>query len=96
MRQSTDRQVRENLESQRLQRELQVLARELGWRRVEVLEQDLGCVSVRAPRSSRLDRVSDAGMLAACDESDLERARRGATTCPAGIGRPWHCRPRAA
>jgi len=58
MRQSSDKQVRENLESQRLQRELQVLARELGWRRVEVLDHDLGSsASLGAKQRQDFDRL---------------------------------------
>jgi DNA invertase Pin-like site-specific DNA recombinase len=80
MRQSTDRQVRENLESQRLQRELQVLARELGWRRVEVLEQDLGCsASLGAKRREDFDRLvgsvarGEVGIILSGEVSRLSR-----------------------
>lgn len=80
MRQSTDRQVRENLESQRLQRELQVLARELGWRRVEVLEQDLGCsASLGAKRREDFDRLvgsvarGEVGIILSREVSRLSR-----------------------
>jgi DNA invertase Pin-like site-specific DNA recombinase len=42
LRQSSERQVRTNLESQRLQYGLQTRARELGWTRVQVIDTDLG------------------------------------------------------
>ena len=42
LRQSSDRQVRENQESQRLQYALQDRARQLGWKQVEVIDLDLG------------------------------------------------------
>ena len=48
MRQSTSKQSRENLESQRLQRGLQELARQLGWHNVEVLDHDLGSSATRS------------------------------------------------
>ena len=52
LRQSSDRQVRENLESQRLQYGLQDRARQLGWKQVEVIDRDLGCSAAAgaAPR----------------------------------------------
>lgn len=52
LRQSSDRQVRENLESQRLQYALQDQARQLGWKQVEVIDRDLGCSAAAgaAPR----------------------------------------------
>lgn len=53
LRQSSERQVRENLESQRLQYALQDRARELGWKDVQVIDVDLGC-SAAAGASPRL------------------------------------------
>lgn len=52
LRQSSDRQVRENQESQRLQYALQDRARQLGWKQVEVIDRDLGCSAAAgaAPR----------------------------------------------
>ena len=56
IRQSSEKQVRENLESQRLQRELQELARQLGWHDIEVLDGDLGSsASLGAPRRVDFD-----------------------------------------
>jgi DNA invertase Pin-like site-specific DNA recombinase len=42
LRQSSERQVHANLESQRLQYALQTRARELGWTQVQVIDTDLG------------------------------------------------------
>ena len=42
LRQSSDKQVRTNLESQRLQYGLEHRARELGWNEVDILDSDLG------------------------------------------------------
>jgi DNA invertase Pin-like site-specific DNA recombinase len=80
MRQSTERQVRENLESQRLQRDLQSLARELGWRRVEVLDHDLGSsASLGAKRREDFDRLvgsvalGEVGIIMSREVSRLSR-----------------------
>jgi len=52
LRQSSQKQVRNNLESRRLQYALADLAREWGWTQVEVIDTDLGCSSAvgAAPR----------------------------------------------
>ncbi|MFZ2958608.1 MAG: hypothetical protein WA705_17100 [Candidatus Ozemobacteraceae bacterium] len=42
VRQSSEKQVQKNLESQRLQYRLRERAVMLGWREVEVLDEDLG------------------------------------------------------
>src|SRR3989304_10587429 len=42
LRQSSERQVKENTESQRLQYALAARARELGWHQVEIIDIDLG------------------------------------------------------
>src|SRR5438105_7557063 len=42
LRQASDRQVRQNLESQRLQYELAERIRSLGWQEIEVINSDLG------------------------------------------------------
>jgi len=42
LRQSSDRQVRENTESQRLQYALAQRARDLGWQQVQIIDTDLG------------------------------------------------------
>ncbi len=58
LRQSSDKQVRENLESQRLQYDLKHRARDLGWGQVEVLDHDLGSsASVGAPPREGFDRL---------------------------------------
>lgn len=52
LRQSSEKQVRENLESQRLQYDLQHRARALGWNEVEIRDKDLGASAAlgAAPR----------------------------------------------
>jgi DNA invertase Pin-like site-specific DNA recombinase len=43
LRQSSEKQVRQNLESQRLQYELAERIRGLGWQEIEIVNSDLGC-----------------------------------------------------
>jgi DNA invertase Pin-like site-specific DNA recombinase len=43
LRQSSEKQVRQNIESQRLQYELAERIRGLGWQEIEVINSDLGC-----------------------------------------------------
>lgn len=51
LRQSSERQVRENKESQRLQYSLADRARELGWTKVDMIDQDLGASAAVAAAS---------------------------------------------
>jgi DNA invertase Pin-like site-specific DNA recombinase len=58
LRQSSDKQVRENLESQRLQYAMADQARALGWKQVEVIDTDLGSsASAGAPRREGFERL---------------------------------------
>lgn len=64
IRQSSEKQVRDNLESQRLQYGLQHRARELGWSAVEVLDKDLGSsASLGAAPRQDFDRLVGAVAL---------------------------------
>ena len=51
LRQSSDRQVRQNIESQRLQYEMAERIRGLGWQEIEVINSDLGCSAAMASAS---------------------------------------------
>lgn len=51
LRQSSERQVRQNLESQRLQYELAGRIRGLGWQDIEVIDSDLGCSAAMSSAS---------------------------------------------
>src|SRR5437660_11272856 len=53
LRQSSDKQVRQNLESQRLQYEVAERIRSLGWRHVEIIDSDLGSSAGMASARSR-------------------------------------------
>lgn len=58
LRQSSDKQVRENLESQRLQYAMAERARALGWSNVEVIDSDLGrSASVGAKRREGFESI---------------------------------------
>ena len=58
LRQSSEKQVRHNLESQRLQYEVADRIRKLGWRDVEIIDCDLGSsASMAAARREGFERV---------------------------------------
>jgi len=48
LRQSSEKQVRQNLESQRLQYDVAERMRALGWKQVEIVDSDLGCSAAMA------------------------------------------------
>src|SRR4051812_37584263 len=51
LRQSSEKQVRQNLESQRLQYEMAERVRGLGWHQIEIIHTDLGCSAGMASAS---------------------------------------------
>jgi DNA invertase Pin-like site-specific DNA recombinase len=58
LRQSSERQLQQNKESQRLQYGLKERAKTLGWHRIEIVDDDLGSsAAVGAPRREGFDRV---------------------------------------
>src|ERR1700719_1884278 len=58
LRQSSEKQVRQNLESQRLQYELAERIRGLGWQEIEIVNSDLGCSAAMASaRREGFERV---------------------------------------
>ena len=80
LRQSSDRQVQKNLESQRLQYGLADWAREMGWAKVEIIDADLGAsASVGAPDRDGFDRLielvvgGDVGIILSREASRLSR-----------------------
>jgi DNA invertase Pin-like site-specific DNA recombinase len=83
LRQSSLKQVRENLESQHLQYALAERARGLGFHRVEVIDSDLGCsAGLGAARREGFDRVvasvarGEVGMILSREASRLSRTDR--------------------
>src|ERR1035441_10778839 len=64
LRQSSEKQVRHNLESQRLQYEVAERIRALGWKQVEIIDSDLGCsASMASARREGFERVLSAVAL---------------------------------
>lgn len=84
IRQSTGDQVRNNLESQRLQYGLVERARELGWSKVEVIDEDLGrsAGGGERPGFERLLAAVCAGKVGIVLSSEASRLSRN--------GREWH------
>ena len=80
LRQSSERQVRQNLESQRLQYELAGRIRGLGWQDIEVIDSDLGCSAAMSSASREgFERVissvalGEVGIIASREVSRLSR-----------------------
>ena len=84
VRQSSPRQVKHNLESQRLQYALADRARALGWQEVEVIDEDLGSSATGTRRSGfeQLLRAVCAGEVGAVFSIEASRLARN--------GREWH------
>ena len=80
LRQSSERQVRENKESQRLQYSLADRAKELGWKKVDVIDEDLGAsAGVGAARRRGFERligavaIGEVGIVLSRETSRLSR-----------------------
>src|SRR5207248_6584587 len=80
LRQSSDKQVRQNLESQRLQYEVAERIRSLGWRHVEIIDTDLGfSAGMASARREGFERVlssvalGEIGIVGSRDVSRLSR-----------------------
>jgi DNA invertase Pin-like site-specific DNA recombinase len=83
LRQSSDRQVRDNVESQRLQYAMVEHARYLGWNQVQVIDVDLGrSAAVGAPAREGFERLvaqvslGEVGIILAYEVSRLSRTDR--------------------
>src|SRR4051794_21581363 len=80
IRQSSDKQVRQNKESQRLQYDVAGRMRGLGWKYVEVIDDDLGCsAGLAAARRGGFERVlssvalREVGIVGSWEVSRLSR-----------------------
>jgi DNA invertase Pin-like site-specific DNA recombinase len=80
LRQSSEKQVRQNLESQRLQYELAERIRGLGWQEIEIVNSDLGCSAGMASaaregfeRVLSLVALGEVGIVASREVSRLSR-----------------------
>jgi DNA invertase Pin-like site-specific DNA recombinase len=83
VRQSSEKQVRQNTESQRLQYALRDRARHLGWKQVDVIDVDLGCsASLGAARREGFDRLvgaiarGEVGIVLSREVSRLSRTEK--------------------
>ena len=80
IRQSSDKQVRQNKESQRLQYDVAGRMRELGWNYVEIVDEDLGCsAGLASARRGGFERVlssvalGEVGIVGSWEVSRLSR-----------------------
>src|ERR1022692_2758657 len=80
LRQSSEKQVRQNLESQRLQYEVAERIRALGWKQVEIIDSDLGSsAGMASARREGFERVlssvalGEVGIVGSRDASRLSR-----------------------
>src|SRR3954469_8169104 len=80
LRQSSEKQVRQNLESQRLQYEMAERIRSLGWQEIEIIQSDLGCSAAMASAAREgFERVlssvalGEVGIVASREVSRLSR-----------------------
>ena len=83
IRQSTDRQVQKNKESQRLQYDLQDKAKQWGWNDIEIIDSDLGssaavgaCERRGFERITSLVAVGEVGIIFSREASRLSRTDR--------------------
>ncbi len=82
VRQSTNYQVNHNVESQKLQYAMQERLRTLGWREIEVIDEDLGCSAAGTVTRSGFERMvaqvclGQAGAVAAREVSRFARNSR--------------------
>lgn len=80
LRQSSEKQVRQNIETQRLQYEMAERIRGLGWQEIEIINSDLGCSAAMASASREgFERVlssvalGEVGIVASREVSRLSR-----------------------
>src|SRR5438445_1863390 len=80
LRQSSEKQVRQNKESQRLQYDVAERMRALGWKQVEIIHSDLGSSAAMASaRREGFERVLRSVALGGWESSAAGRSR----DCPA-------------
>lgn len=85
IRQSTPEQVRTNVESQRVQRQLCERAKEFGWDKVNIIDDDLGCSASGSKERVGFERLLSAvcaGSVGAIFAFEASRLARN--------GREWH------
>ena len=91
LRQSSEKQVRYNLESQRLQYEVADRIRNLGWRDVEIIDSDLGfSAGMASARREGFERVLSWVALGEVGIGVAERFRDSPARTRTGAG-CWRC-----
>ena len=94
IRQSTDKQVRQNKESQNLQYEVAERMRALGWKQVELINTDLG--SSAAIASARRDGFERVLSSVALGEVGIVGSREVSRLSRTDTRKPRSARPRAS
>ena len=102
VRQSSTYQVHHNLESQKLQYAMQERLRLLGWKEIEVIDEDLGCSAAGTVTRSGFERMvtqvcmGKVGAVAAREVSRFARNSREWQQLVGSMPRGGHCvgRPR--
>ena len=94
LRQSTDKQVRQNKESQNLQYEVAERMRALGWKQVELINTDLG--SSAAMASARRDGFERVLSSVALGEVGIVGSREVSRLSRTDTRKPRSARPRAS
>jgi hypothetical protein len=102
LRQSTEKQVRQNRESQRLQYDLGERMHALGWSEVEIISHDLGAsAAIGAARREGFERVLSSVALGEVGIVVVERcpgsrARTRTGAASLRCARSWHAHRRRA
>ena len=103
LRQSSEKQVRYNLESQRLQYEVADRIRNLGWRYVEIIDSDLGSsAGMAADRREGFERVlslvalGEVGIVGSREVSRLSRTDKRLVSVVGGVPDFWNADRRRA
>jgi hypothetical protein len=101
LRQSTDKQVRHNQESQRLQHDLGERMHALGWSEVEIIGHDLGAsAAIGAARREGFERVlswvalGEVGIVVSREVSRLFAYGQGLVPPRGGVPDLWHAHRR--
>src|SRR5436305_9671525 len=80
VRQSSAYQVTHNLESQKLQYAMQKHLHQLGWREVEVVDDDLGCSAAGTVVRAGFERMVAEVCLAVCGKKSLNKLPQRCST----------------
>jgi DNA invertase Pin-like site-specific DNA recombinase len=103
LRQSSDKQVRQNKESQRLQYDVAERMRALGWKEVEIINSDLGSsAAIASARREGFERVlssvalGEVGIVGSREASRLSRTDQRLVPFAGGVPDFWNPNRRRA